>query len=35
MPIESVLVLTGVLSLFALFAVFLAWGDWQTRKFRG
>jgi hypothetical protein len=34
MPVESILVLVFVGSIFATFAVGLSYADWQTRKFR-
>lgn len=32
MPFEIAVVVAGIVLVFAIFAVVLAWGDYQTRK---
>jgi hypothetical protein len=34
MPIETIMVLSFIVLVFATFAVGLAWADYQTREFR-
>ena len=32
MPISTIIILAGIIAAFTLFAVVLAWGDYQTRN---
>jgi hypothetical protein len=32
MPLSSVLVLIGIIAVFGLFGITLAWADWRTRN---
>lgn len=32
MPLTSVLIVTGIVAVFVLFALSLAWGEYQTRN---
>jgi hypothetical protein len=34
MPIQTAIVIVGIIAMFAVFAVSLAWADYYTRGFR-